>query len=55
MGLTAAETAAQNFKSVETVKSQRLRVILKFGARNMVHACVMAAEAGLVDSGSIAA
>lgn len=42
-GLTAAETAAKMFVSVETVKSHRRSVIQKAQARNMTHAVAIVA------------
>jgi DNA-binding CsgD family transcriptional regulator len=47
-GLTVPETAAQLQKGAETVKTQRNRIILKIGARNMTHAVCIATEQGLV-------
>ena len=47
-GLTVPETAVALGKGAETIKSQRNRVILKLGARNMTHAVCMAAAAGAV-------
>lgn len=47
-GLTVVETADALGKGAETVKSQRNRIVLKLGARNMTHAVCMAAERGLV-------
>jgi DNA-binding NarL/FixJ family response regulator len=47
-GLTVNETAEQLHKGVETVRSQRNRVILKLGARNMTHAACRAVAYGLV-------
>jgi DNA-binding CsgD family transcriptional regulator len=49
-GLTVLESAALLQKGAETVKTQRNRIILKLGARNMVQAACIAAENGLVTS-----
>jgi DNA-binding NarL/FixJ family response regulator len=49
-GLTVPETALQLHKGAETVKSQRNRIILKIGARNMTHAVCIAAEHGVVSA-----
>ncbi len=49
-GLTVLESAALLQKGAETVKTQRNRIILKLGARNMVQAVCIAAENGLVTS-----
>src|SRR4051794_6089863 len=43
-GLTVSETADTLHKGAETVKTQRNRIILKFGARNITHAVCIAAE-----------
>jgi DNA-binding NarL/FixJ family response regulator len=49
-GLTVPETARQLHKGAETVKTQRNKIILKIGARNMTHAVCIATESGLVSS-----
>jgi DNA-binding NarL/FixJ family response regulator len=49
-GLTVPETARKLQKGSETVKTQRNKIILKIGARNMVHAVCIAAERGLVSA-----
>jgi DNA-binding CsgD family transcriptional regulator len=49
-GLTVPETARQLHKGAETVKTQRNKIILKIGARNMTHAVCIAAERGLVSA-----
>jgi DNA-binding CsgD family transcriptional regulator len=54
-GLTVLESAALLQKGAETVKTQRNRIILKLGARNMVQAACIAAENGLVGSTATAA
>jgi DNA-binding NarL/FixJ family response regulator len=54
-GLTVPETAVELHKGAETVKSQRNKIILKIGARNMTHAVCIAAEHGLVGSTAAAA
>jgi DNA-binding CsgD family transcriptional regulator len=54
-GLTVLESAALLQKGAETVKTQRNRIILKLGARNMVQAACIAAENGLVTSSATAA
>jgi DNA-binding CsgD family transcriptional regulator len=40
-GMSVIETAASRSKSPETVKTQRASILLKLGARNMVHAVAM--------------
>ena len=47
-GYTVPETARRLHKGAETVKTQRNKIILKIGARNMTHAVCIAAERGLV-------
>src|SRR4051812_41756802 len=49
-GLTVPETARQLHKGAETVKTQRNKIILKIGARNMTHAVCIATESSLVSS-----
>ena len=49
-GLTVPETARQLHKGAETVKTQRNKIILKIGARNMTHAVCIATESGLVSA-----
>jgi DNA-binding CsgD family transcriptional regulator len=49
-GLTVPETARHLSKGAETVKTQRNRIILKIGARNITHAVCIAAERGLVSA-----
>jgi DNA-binding CsgD family transcriptional regulator len=49
-GLTVPETARHLKKGSETVKTQRNRIILKIGARNITHAVCIAAEHGLVSA-----
>lgn len=49
-GLTVPETAQELGKGAETVKTQRNRIILKIGARNMTHAVCIAAGHGLVSA-----
>jgi DNA-binding NarL/FixJ family response regulator len=49
-GLTVPETARQLHKGAETVKTQRNKIILKIGARNMTHAVCIATETGLVSA-----
>ncbi len=41
LGLSVAETARKQFKSAETVKTQRKAIMLKLGARNTAHAVAM--------------
>jgi DNA-binding CsgD family transcriptional regulator len=48
LGLTVPETAERLMKGAETVRSQRNRVILKLGARNMTHAACRAVAHGVV-------
>ena len=48
--LTVPETARQLHKGAETVKTQRNKIILKIGARNMTHAVCIAAERGIVSA-----
>jgi DNA-binding CsgD family transcriptional regulator len=40
-GMSVIETAASRWKSPQTVKTQRQSILLKLGARNMVHAVAM--------------
>jgi DNA-binding CsgD family transcriptional regulator len=54
-GLTVPETARQLHKGAETVKTQRNKIILKIGARNMTHAVCIAAERGIVSASATAA
>jgi DNA-binding CsgD family transcriptional regulator len=54
-GLTVPETARQLHKGAETVKTQRNKIILKIGARNMTHAVCIAAERGIVSAAAAAA
>jgi DNA-binding CsgD family transcriptional regulator len=49
-GLTVPETARQLHKGAETVKTQRNKIILKIGARNMTHAVCIATERGIVSA-----
>jgi DNA-binding CsgD family transcriptional regulator len=53
-GLTVPETARQLHKGAETVKTQRNKIILKIGARNMTHAVCIAAERGIVTAAAAA-
>jgi DNA-binding CsgD family transcriptional regulator len=55
VGLTVPQTARQLHKGTETVKTQRNKIILKIGARNMTHAVCIATEQGLVSAGAAAA
>ena len=54
-GLTVPQTARQLHKGTETVKTQRNKIILKIGARNMTHAVCIATEQGLVSANAAAA
>jgi DNA-binding CsgD family transcriptional regulator len=47
-GLTVSESARELGKSSETVKTQRRRIILKFGARNIAHVVGIAAAEGIL-------
>jgi DNA-binding NarL/FixJ family response regulator len=49
-GYTARETARFLHKGIDTVKTQRVSVLVKFGARNIAHAVCIASEHGLVSS-----
>jgi DNA-binding NarL/FixJ family response regulator len=40
-GMSVIETAVSRSKRPETVKTQRRSILLKLGARNMVHAVAM--------------
>jgi DNA-binding CsgD family transcriptional regulator len=43
-GLTVRESGKRRGKSAETVKTQRKRIMIKLGARNMTHAVGIAAS-----------
>jgi DNA-binding CsgD family transcriptional regulator len=47
-GLTVSESASMLGKGRETIKTQRHRVILKFGARNIAQAVALATARGLL-------
>lgn len=47
-GLSARESADYLVLGVETVKSYRGMLILKFGAKNMTHAVARALRAGMI-------
>jgi DNA-binding NarL/FixJ family response regulator len=49
-GLTVRESAKRRGKSSETVKTQRKRIMIKLGARNMTQAVAMAIGDGQVAS-----
>jgi DNA-binding CsgD family transcriptional regulator len=48
-GLTTTESAANRQKGIETVKSQRKRILTKLNARNMTHAVSIAVRDGLIE------
>jgi DNA-binding CsgD family transcriptional regulator len=48
IGLTSAESARQLGRSAETVKTQRSRILLKLGARNLANAVSVAVTTGIV-------
>lgn len=47
-GLTAPESAEKHYKNVETVKTQRKRILVKLDARNMCHAVYLGLLDGLI-------
>lgn len=47
-GYTAPESAERHYKSLETVKTQRKKVLVKLGARNMSHAVKIGLINGLI-------
>jgi DNA-binding NarL/FixJ family response regulator len=49
-GFTVRESATRRHKSPETVKTQRKRILLKLGARNMAQAVGMAIGGDLIPS-----
>jgi DNA-binding CsgD family transcriptional regulator len=49
-GFTVRESAKRRHKSPETVKTQRKRILLKLGARNMAQAVAMAIGGDLIPS-----
>jgi DNA-binding CsgD family transcriptional regulator len=51
MGLTGPELAQQCGLSLETVKTQRRKLLLKLGARNVAHAIALAYERKLLEPG----
>lgn len=48
-GYTAPESAEKNYKNVETVKTQRKRILGKLKARNMCHAVKIGIINALID------
>jgi DNA-binding CsgD family transcriptional regulator len=53
-GFTVRESAKRRGKSPETVKTQRKRIMIKLGARNMTQAVAMAIGDGQVASRKVA-
>ena len=49
-GYTSRETARCLHKGIDTVKTQRVSVLGKLGARNIAHAVCIAAEDGIVSA-----
>lgn len=47
-GLTAPESAVKHYKDVETVKTQRKRVLRKLDANNMCHAVYIGLTEGII-------
>lgn len=48
-GYTAPESAERHYKSLETVKTQRKRILVKLDARNMAHAVKLGLLAGVIE------
>lgn len=48
LGLTAKESAVKNYKDVETVKTQRKRILIKLDANNMVNAVYIGLLEGII-------
>jgi DNA-binding CsgD family transcriptional regulator len=47
-GLTMLESAQKRAKGIETVKTQRKKLLVKLDARNMTHAVAVAIHSGLI-------
>lgn len=48
-GYTAPESAERHYKNVETVKTQRKKILEKLDARNMSHAVKIGLQEGIIE------